>query len=174
MDGDPKHLRKRANMGGSTLHTDKSDALHKNGSLLLYFNPYNTTTEGTDLIMFGTRDGGRGAQIRTMTKNWVAVVLLPSQFCLHGSIFPNNPGNGVGNNYAIRVVRYSLKHTVKLASVLGNSSSEKEQKAIMRSWKEKINLGLQNTKSKTTYMLRHVPVYEIVRKTLIEQGILVE
>eukprot|EP00957_Ditylum_brightwellii_P097526 7427563-Ditylum_brightwellii.AAC.1 len=98
---DSKYWKNVAEEGGSPTHLDSCDYLNTSG-------------------------GGRWVRILTMVSRWITVVLLPSSYCLHGSVFPDLPFYfdtiSKPNACALCVALYTLKNIVKLASMISKDA----------------------------------------------------
>jgi hypothetical protein len=94
-----------------------------------------------------------------MVSEWTTIVLLPSSYCLHGSVFPDLPYSLntllKPSVHDICIVLYILNDSVKLASMIN-----KDAEGTLKLWKEKID-SLQNE-----YNWRHVSVYKDVCESL--------
>ena len=166
-------INRRIGQGGSTLHRDTRDAPNHHGSFIFYFNPSNATLPGTDLLIFEHCTGGRCVRIKSMEPGWTCVVRLVSTKALHGSVYPNKsrPNDGyeasdfyVGPGKAFRVICYSLKGIVKLASLTSNPKTREE---LILAWISRIIIKIRALwlkgkpiQTSNAWVDRHIPVLD--------------
>ena len=170
---DIEWIHRKIGQGGSTLHCDTRDAPNNHGSFIFYFNPTNATLPGTDLLIFEHRTGGRCVRVKAMEPGWTCVVRLFSSEVLHGSVYPNKSKQKdgyepndfyVGSGKAFRVICYSLKGIVKLASLTSNPTSREE---LILAWISRIIIKIKALwlegkpiQTNNVWVDRHIPVLD--------------
>eukprot|EP00957_Ditylum_brightwellii_P180889 13780738-Ditylum_brightwellii.AAC.1 len=79
---------------------------------------------------------GSGAGIQLVSE-WIKIVLLPSSYCLHGSVFPELAYSldnlSKPSVHVLHVVLFTLKESLKLTSMIS-----KDAEGTLKVWKEKL------------------------------------
>ena len=148
-----KWLEEKVKEGLAGLHADSTDA--KGRSLMMYFcfpgwnsmkRNFGRLLPENDVVLFPSKNGGRGVRVTTMLPWRIVVVIHHSQnvHCnVHPDTFSHNSPNYQPSNlgtYGIRIMLYTpAKVNTMIESLSIGEFSKNDSRSIFKTWRETID-----------------------------------